>query len=458
MVATCLYVTCRQEKSQHMLIDFSDALQVNVYTLGNCFLKFRRLLGLKLDVIDPALYVYRFAAHLELGEKANAVALTALRIVGRMKRDWIVVGRRPAGICAAALLISSRAHGFHREQYDVTRILRICGMTVNKRLREFECTPSSSLSLEQFHTVDIEAEADPPIYTRNKYREARAKAIQDRNMPLLTSGDLDDPRHGKRKASWRNHVKDTEESQELDELYQKLEKEMKTVNNENKNDSTNGQANIETSIKNSDENRIISKVGTNEAESSQIVVQRNNKVALTDTYSIKYPNSGRGKPLQLPDQALADELAASTQPYEGKIDLTEWKSDMPESDMQEIDKLFRSDNEVAQKEAVFNSLNKDYLLKQEEKKKNELDEATEKTKNGQGKRGRKRKNADGEMTTEEALMASVEAKKTSRKINYDAMSSIFDDDGDFAKDQLEDGAGPGLEAGQFDEELMFASI
>lgn len=48
VVAACLYIACRQEKSQHMLIDFSDALQVNVYVLGTCFLKFRRLLGLKL--------------------------------------------------------------------------------------------------------------------------------------------------------------------------------------------------------------------------------------------------------------------------------------------------------------------------------------------------------------------------------------------------------------------------
>ena len=62
-----------------MLIDFSDALQVNVYTLGTCFLKFRRKLGLKLAILDPALYIYRFAAHLDLDDKANAVALTALR-------------------------------------------------------------------------------------------------------------------------------------------------------------------------------------------------------------------------------------------------------------------------------------------------------------------------------------------------------------------------------------------
>ena len=95
------------------------------------FLKFRRLLGLKLEIIDPALYIYRFAAHLDLEDQANAVAITALRLVGRMKRDWIVSGRRPAGICAAALLIAARAHGFTKKHQDVTKILRVCGLTVN---------------------------------------------------------------------------------------------------------------------------------------------------------------------------------------------------------------------------------------------------------------------------------------------------------------------------------------
>jgi transcription factor IIIB subunit 2 len=34
VVAVCLYIKCREEKSPHMLIDFSDALSVNVFTLG----------------------------------------------------------------------------------------------------------------------------------------------------------------------------------------------------------------------------------------------------------------------------------------------------------------------------------------------------------------------------------------------------------------------------------------
>ena len=92
---------------------------------------------------------------------ANQVSLTALRVVKQMKRDWIVAGRRPAGICAAALLIASRAHGFER-QHDVTEVLKICGLTVMTRVREFEATASANLTLDEFHEKDVEEEADPP--------------------------------------------------------------------------------------------------------------------------------------------------------------------------------------------------------------------------------------------------------------------------------------------------------
>ena len=54
----------------------------------------------------------------------------------------------------------------------------------------------------------------------------------------------------------------------------------------------------------------------------------------------------------------------------------------------------------------------------------------------------------GKLTTEEALMAEVKNRKISRKINYDAMSSIFDDEGTFANDtttQINEG---GMEFGE----------
>lgn len=92
IIATVLYTVCRQEKSPHLLIDFSDVLQVNIFVLGKCFLQLIRLLNLKLPVVDPSLYIHRFAIRLDLNDKLNVVCTTTLRIVTRMKKDWIHTG------------------------------------------------------------------------------------------------------------------------------------------------------------------------------------------------------------------------------------------------------------------------------------------------------------------------------------------------------------------------------
>jgi transcription factor IIIB subunit 2 len=59
MVAACLYSICRQEKSPHLLIDFSDSLQINVFVLGKAFMQFSQVLNLKLPIVDPSLYIHR---------------------------------------------------------------------------------------------------------------------------------------------------------------------------------------------------------------------------------------------------------------------------------------------------------------------------------------------------------------------------------------------------------------
>ena len=41
----------------------------------------------------------------------TAVANTALRLVASMKRDWIQTGRRPSGVCGAAIYIAAHIHG-----------------------------------------------------------------------------------------------------------------------------------------------------------------------------------------------------------------------------------------------------------------------------------------------------------------------------------------------------------
>ena len=463
VVAACLYIACRQEKSQHMLIDFSDALQVNVYTLGTCFLKFRRLLGLKLEIIDPALYVYRFAAHLDLDEKANAVALTALRLVARMKRDWIVAGRRPAGVCAAALLIAARAHGFTRKNQDVTKILRVCGLTVSTRVKEFEQTPSARMTLEQFSSMDVESEADPPVFTRNRFREARAKAIQENNHALLESGALDDPRAGKRGKKWREVKPASDKDKEFDDLYESLEREMQQ-------DAEEAQASASASAGASGEGEgkevdaeDDDGGGKTSGETSQALQVRDaSAAAATTSYPAHYPSGNNGRPLILPSQATAEELQQSTQLAEDKLNLDEWKESMPDSMEKEFDDIFCDEEECKQKEALFNSLNKDYLVQQERKesdrvsaeaasKDREVDEAAQvegRARYLSKNRGRKKKSEMDEPTTEEALLAAVSTRKISRKINYDAMSAIFDDSGGFSTDVVDDGAADqaGMEA------------
>ena len=501
VVAACLYISCRQEKSQHMLIDFSDALQVNVYTLGTTFLKFRRLLGLKLEIIDPALYVYRFAAHLDLDKKANVVALTALRLVGRMRRDWIVAGRRPAGICAAALLIAARAHGFSKQHQDVTRILRVCGLTVNTRVREFEQTASAKLTLTQFNNVELDQEADPPSYTMNKLLEARAKAIQENNINLLTSGQLDDPMGGKRATKWRES-KLTDKKVKFKELYDAIEKDLQdgkdqlllengTAEDENGKEGspekTTAAASIdgEESSKPAEDNDNDKSDGSekhpaatgNEAsekesskdggkgdddddddddgggkpaalEQQQLVLRDNLQITANKEWSHAYPRSKYGRALVLADHATEEERMLPVTPVEAKLSMSEWKEDIPGAITDEIDSMFRSEEEIAQKEVIFNKINKDYLELQERKendrlsaetavKDQEVDDAAQvegHMRYLKSNRGRKRKNDGGEeeLTTEEALMAAVANRKISRKINYDAMSAIFDDDGTFA--------------------------
>ncbi|KAK9719514.1 transcription factor TFIIIB subunit brf1, variant 2 [Basidiobolus ranarum] len=166
VVAACLYVVCRMEKTSHMLIDFSDILQTNVFTLGSTFLKLVRELHLNLPLVDPSLYISRFAAMLEFGDKTHAVAADAMRLVQRMDRDWIQTGRRPAGICGACLLIAARMHNFRRTQREIIQVVKIAEITLRKRLDEFKETPSGNLSVSDFQNLWLEEACDPPAFKR----------------------------------------------------------------------------------------------------------------------------------------------------------------------------------------------------------------------------------------------------------------------------------------------------
>lgn len=110
-----------------------------------------------------------------------------------MKRDWIQTGRRPSGICGAALLIAARLHGFRRTQKEIIQVVRICDVTLRKRLYEFEVTPSGDLTAEEFETlgIDFDDECDPPAFKKSK--SSHPSRIKDRSNPSRDSQLTQEP-------------------------------------------------------------------------------------------------------------------------------------------------------------------------------------------------------------------------------------------------------------------------
>ncbi|XP_041951142.1 BRF1 RNA polymerase III transcription initiation factor subunit b [Alosa sapidissima] len=177
VIAACLYLVCRTEGTPHMLLDLSDLLQVNVYILGKTFLLLARELCINAPAVDPCLYIPRFAHMLEFREKTHEVSMTALRLLQRMKRDWMHTGRRPSGLCGAALLVAARMHDFRRTVKEVISVVKVCEATLRKRLTEFEDTPTSQLTIDEFMRVDLEQECDPPSFTAGQ-RKTRLQQLE----------------------------------------------------------------------------------------------------------------------------------------------------------------------------------------------------------------------------------------------------------------------------------------
>lgn len=190
----CLYILCRMERTPHMLLDFADVLETNLYDLGHTFLKLGKVLSIQLPIIDPSLYIHRFADKLEFGDLKNTVAMSALRLIARMQRDWMSDGRRPSGICGAALLIAARMHNFFRSMTDVTRVVRIGNVALRDRLMELHSTSTASMTAAQIEAgggedgkwtslilSDGSEACDPPAFKRLEAKRAlltKRKAVE----------------------------------------------------------------------------------------------------------------------------------------------------------------------------------------------------------------------------------------------------------------------------------------
>lgn len=154
--------------------------QINVFTLGQTYLKLVQILEIRLPHIDPTVYVHRFAKHLEFGDEQSKVAKDALRLIQRMDRDWMVQGRRPSGICGAALILAARMNNFRRSIREVVYIVKVADLTIQKRLDEFRATKSGELTVEEFRNIWLEQGHDPPSFgAKPAKRRKRVREVND---------------------------------------------------------------------------------------------------------------------------------------------------------------------------------------------------------------------------------------------------------------------------------------
>lgn len=195
VAAICLYAACRAENNHKiMLIDLADMLKVDVFALGRGYKDFLQrfpefLTGPRPIVIEDL--IFRFASKLEFLRDTNKVAESAVRIAKRMQHDNITHGRRPAGICGAALIMAARAHNYRRTVREVVYIVKVTMATLQERMDEFASVPAAQLTVQDFHDKDpLEAgPAHDPPFVYKQTDEWKAKHTRPKKRKRKEAGD-----------------------------------------------------------------------------------------------------------------------------------------------------------------------------------------------------------------------------------------------------------------------------
>ncbi|KAG6025214.1 hypothetical protein E4U19_003287 [Claviceps sp. Clav32 group G5] len=195
--AVCLYAACRAEPPcKIMLIDLADLVQLNVFKLGRIFKKLNEVVPIGNDGLIPVYpedLIWRFATKMEFHQDTAKVAEDAVRLVKRMSRDWMVMGRRPSGICGACLLMAARMHNFRRTVREVVYIVKVTNHTIQNRLQEFNVTESSQMSVEDFLKQDfLESSHDPPSFYRTLEENKKDADGKSRKRKRNATGDAED--------------------------------------------------------------------------------------------------------------------------------------------------------------------------------------------------------------------------------------------------------------------------
>ncbi|XP_071543266.1 transcription factor IIIB 90 kDa subunit [Panulirus ornatus] len=403
VIGACVYITCRTEQTAHMLIDVSDALQIDVYELGRTYLRLSTALCINIPAMDPCLYIWRFAYKLSFGDKTHDVSETALRLVKRMKRDWMHTGRRPSGVCGAALVIAARLHSFNRTINDVIKVVKVHESTLRKRLTEFGETPSSALTLEEFMTVDLAEEQDPPAFKAARKREReRVQMLMDQQEDL--DGEL------------------TELQQEIEKHLEERKRKLRGIWAKYDREEENTEEFVEQ--ENADTQKFITEVTLETIKECLDEKCENDIKKEIKPQGIGPSAASLG--LKETIEECMEIRPNDPEPEDSGV------LDLDGIDDNEIDSYIMSHREIKLKTEIWMKINKDYLEEMKIKEEKEQKEAAEREKEGKPPKKKKNytkkpKNNTPANTAGEAIEKMLMEKRLSNKINYDVLRNLNGD-------------------------------
>ncbi|XP_015886945.3 transcription factor IIIB 60 kDa subunit isoform X1 [Ziziphus jujuba] len=441
VAAACLYIACRLSKyclqfmllnrtveppKPYLLIDFSETLGINVYVLGAVFLQLCQLLSLgEHNIIkrpvDPTLFIPRFTEKLLDGRNIE-VSRTAMHIIASMKRDWMQTGRKPSGLCGAALYISALSHGFKFSKSDIVKIVHICEVTLTKRLIEFENTDSGKLTIEELNKNALELKKSTLSSSGFEKSGEILCEHKDSGQPPFAHGlcrscfeDFIELSGGLDGGSDPPAFQHAEKIRTAEESAKKLDESVDDVLPQNERETTDHMS--ETNVRSSAE------TGQNMTKNERFVETAELQ---SNTYFVSVSTIG--------DRMTVDGASDTCPKFNDTSTFTSDESDgLSDIDDLEVSGYLNNEEETRFKKIIWEEMNREYLEEQAAAAaaKMENGEANSKSSTAKSRKERRKKQDSNEnpaQTAAEAARQMLSKKRFSSKINYDALEKCFSDD------------------------------
>lgn len=207
-LCACLYAVCRRGNTPHTIFDFADATKETPQSILGYLRTICRATSTQLPSPDPTFYVHRLAQLLNLGAQTEDITILAVKILRAMNAEWLGYGRRPLGLCGAAVLVAANVFGVQRSVHDVVNFVRLSPDTIFLRMSEFLKTDAASL-------VDIDdykpsTTALPPALLRKQshdwVQESSDRYLAHLYYSLLNEAKQSAPATEERSARWREFI------------------------------------------------------------------------------------------------------------------------------------------------------------------------------------------------------------------------------------------------------------